>query len=149
MAVISSLDVLLHEFGEDFVFALELFFEEGDLAFLGVLLGFGLAIVVEGVVAVFEEFLLPAIEDSGVQTELIAEVGDRCFLKEIRVQDFVAVLGKERRFDTARNRGPAVEEEDFHGVILSAVVGAVLAIPEHPKLGQSIQPDAAGKLPLQ
>ncbi len=79
MAVISSLDVLLHEFGEDFVFALELFFEEGDLAFLGLLLGFGLVIVVEGVVAVFEEFLLPAIEDSGVQTELIAEVGEQVF----------------------------------------------------------------------
>ena len=36
-----------------------------------------------------------------------------------RVVDFVAMLGQERRIHAAGNRLPAVEEEDFHGVMAS------------------------------
>ena len=33
---------------------------------------------------------------------------------QLRIDDFVAVLGQKRRFDAAGNRSPAVKEEDFH-----------------------------------
>jgi hypothetical protein len=32
------------------------------------------------------------------------------------VDDFVAVFSQVSRLHAARNRGPAVEEEDFHGM---------------------------------
>ncbi len=40
-----------------------------------------------------------------------------------RVDDFVAVIDQVGRFDAAGNRTPAVEEEDFHGDIVSASDG--------------------------
>jgi hypothetical protein len=58
-----------------------------DLALLGVLDGLGLAVVVEGSVAVFEELLLPAVEQVGSDAELIAEIGDRSFLEEVASED--------------------------------------------------------------
>jgi hypothetical protein len=35
-------------------------------------------------------------------------------IPQLRVDDPVAVMGEERRFDAARNRLPAVENQDFH-----------------------------------
>ena len=55
--------MLLQEFGEDLVFALQLGFELLDLALLGVLDGLGLAVVLKNGVAVLEELLLPAVEE--------------------------------------------------------------------------------------
>src|ERR1019366_5224406 len=34
---------------------------------------------------------------------------------QLRIDDLVAVLGEEGRFDASRDRLPAVKEEDFHG----------------------------------
>jgi hypothetical protein len=51
--------VLLHEFDEDLILALELGFELFDLALLGILDGLGLAAVVEGQVSILEEQALP------------------------------------------------------------------------------------------
>jgi hypothetical protein len=31
------------------------------------------------------------------------------------IQDFVTMIFEKRRFQAARSRGPAVEEEEFHG----------------------------------
>jgi hypothetical protein len=41
-------------------------------------------------------------------------------VRQPRVDDLVAVLGQEGRFDAAGNGLPAVEEEDYHGVIIPA-----------------------------
>jgi hypothetical protein len=38
-------------------------------------------------VAVFEELLLPAVEQVGSDAELIAEIGDRSFLEEVAFED--------------------------------------------------------------
>jgi hypothetical protein len=45
----------------------------------------------------------------------LGEVLDR----QLWVDDLVAVLGQEGRFNAARNRLPAVEEEDFHEVVIA------------------------------
>jgi hypothetical protein len=58
---------------------------------LGIRDGPGLAVVLEGDVAVLEELLLPAGEEVGGDADLIAEVGDRRFLQEVPpgdLQDF-------------------------------------------------------------
>jgi hypothetical protein len=60
--------VLLHEFGQDLVLALEFGLEGFNLADVGVFDGLGLAAVVEGEVAVLEELALPLVEESGVET---------------------------------------------------------------------------------
>ena len=69
------------------VFALELGFEQLDLLVLGVLDGPGLAVVVEGGVAVVEELFLPAVEEVGGDAEFIAEVGDGDFFEEVAFED--------------------------------------------------------------
>jgi hypothetical protein len=40
---------------------------------------------------------------------------------QLRVDDLVAVLRQERRFDAAWDRLSAVKEEDFHEVVLFVV----------------------------
>jgi hypothetical protein len=75
--------VLLHEFAEDLVFALEFGLELLDLFVLGVLAGLGLAAVVEGGVPVLEELLLPAVEEVGRDAEFIAEIGDGHLVEEV------------------------------------------------------------------
>ena len=87
--------MLLHEFDEDLVFALELGFELFDLAFLGILDGLGLAAVVEGQVGVLEEQALPLVEAGGVDVELIAQVGDGDPFEEVSLDDGDLVLRGE------------------------------------------------------
>jgi hypothetical protein len=41
-------------------------------------------------------------------------------VRQLRVHDFVAVLGQEGRLDAAWDRLPAVKEEDFHTIISRA-----------------------------
>ncbi len=79
--------MLLHEFREDFVFALQLGLELLDPALLGILEGFGPAIALEGSMAVLEELLLPAIEQIGADAQLIAEIGDRRLFKQVAFED--------------------------------------------------------------
>jgi hypothetical protein len=57
--------VLLQEFGNDFVFAMQLGFELLDLFVLGILGGLGFAAVVERRMAILKERLEPAIKQGG------------------------------------------------------------------------------------
>jgi hypothetical protein len=79
--------VLLHEFGQDFILALQLGFELLDLALLGVLDRLGLAVGLEGSVAVLEELPLPAVEQVGGDARLIAEIGDGRFFEKVAFED--------------------------------------------------------------
>jgi hypothetical protein len=72
------LHVFLQELGKDLVLGPELLLQGGDLAVLD---GFdGLvpfAVAAEGSGPVLEEFPLPAVEQVGLDAELVTEVGDR------------------------------------------------------------------------
>jgi hypothetical protein len=80
--------VRLHEFGHDFVLACQLGFEVLDLAVLGILDGFGFAIVVEGSMAVLEELL----DLVGIKMEFIAQVRDGNLVDEVTFENG-ALLG--------------------------------------------------------
>jgi hypothetical protein len=88
--------VLLHEFGEDFVLALELVLEGGDLTVFGV--KFGLAAfagVIEGRSAILEELLLPEVEEVNGEVVFLADVGDGLLLQEMKSeQGDLLVRGK-------------------------------------------------------
>ena len=76
--------MLLHEFGEGLVLALELVSGGGDGAALGVLAVLAaFAGVVEGGGAVVEELLLPGVEAVDGQVVLLADVGDGLLLQEV------------------------------------------------------------------
>ena len=76
-----------HELGHDLVLLLELGFELLDLGLLSVFDGLGLTTIVEGGVAVLEEFLEPAVELVGIDVEFIAEVGDGDLVDEVPFED--------------------------------------------------------------
>ena len=76
--------MLLHQFGQDLVLALEFVLEGSDLTVLGVFLGLAvLAGILESSSAVLEELLLPEIEEVDTEVVLLADVGDRLFLQEV------------------------------------------------------------------
>src|SRR3954447_14004164 len=85
--------MLLHEFGEDFVLALELLLQEGDLPVLGVAGASGAGL--EGGGAVLEELLLPAVGHRGVDAVLVAQVRDGDVFEEMKPQDGDLLLGGE------------------------------------------------------
>src|SRR3954447_14108148 len=85
--------MLLHEFGEDFVRALELLLQEGDPPVLGVAGASGAGL--EGGRGVLEELLLPAIEHRGVDAVLVTEIRDRGVFEEVKPQDGHLLLGRE------------------------------------------------------
>jgi hypothetical protein len=79
--------VLLQEFGENLVLALELFLQGSDLAILGVVLGFAaMAGILEGSRAVLEELLLPEVEEVDGEVVFLADVGDRLLLQEVEAK---------------------------------------------------------------
>jgi hypothetical protein len=75
--------VRFHELSHDFVLAYQLGFELLDLALLGIFHGLGLATVVEGGMAVLEEFLEPAVELVRVGVQFIAQVRDGNLVDEM------------------------------------------------------------------
>jgi hypothetical protein len=76
--------VFLHEFGEDFVLALEFVLEGSDEAILGVGSGFAaLAGFVKGGGAILEELLLPEVEKVNGEVVFLADVGDGLLLQEV------------------------------------------------------------------
>jgi len=79
--------VLFHEFGEYGVLPLELGFELFNLLVLGVLGGFGLAVGVEGEVAILEELLEPGVELGGIEVVLIAQVGNGNLVDEVLLEN--------------------------------------------------------------
>src|SRR4051812_26641150 len=85
--------MFLHEFREDFVLALELLLQEGDLPILGIAGASGSGF--EGGRAVLEELLLPAVEHRRVDAVLVAQIRDGGVLKEMEPKDGDLLLGGE------------------------------------------------------
>src|SRR4029453_19061476 len=97
--------MLLHEFREDLVLALEFVFEGSDLAVLGVLQSLGaFAGVGEGGGAVLEELFLPEVEEVDVEVVLLTDVGDGLLLQEVEAKqgDFL-LRGKVPTLATHNN----------------------------------------------
>src|SRR5881275_825891 len=85
--------MFLHEFGEDFVLALELLFQGGDPAILVIAGTSGPGLERGG--SVLEEFLLPTIEHGGVDAVPITEVGDGGVFEEMEPKDGGLLLDGE------------------------------------------------------
>src|SRR3954447_6430102 len=77
--------MFLHEFGEDFVLALELLFQGGDPAILVVAGTSGAGLERGG--GVLEELLLPAVEHGGVDAVPVTEVRDGGVFEEMEPKD--------------------------------------------------------------
>src|SRR3974390_2854290 len=71
----------LHEFGEDFVLALQLLFQQGDPPVLVVAGAAGA--VLECGSGVLEELLLPTVEHRGVNAVLVAQIRNRGVFEEM------------------------------------------------------------------
>jgi hypothetical protein len=67
--------VLPHQFGQDLILALDLLLQALDPFLFGPVVGPRLGL--EGRRPVVEELLLPAVEDGGLQPQLVTELGDR------------------------------------------------------------------------
>src|SRR5262245_22027335 len=85
--------MFLHEFRKDFVLALELLLQEGDLPILGLAGASGAEF--EGGRAVLEELLLPAGEHRGVDAVLVAQIRDGGVFQEMEPKDGDLLLGGE------------------------------------------------------
>src|SRR5437588_4409473 len=88
--------MLLHEFGEDFVLALQACLQVGDLSIVGV--GVRLAPLVvggEGGGAVFEEGFLPEVEEVDGEAVLLADLGDGYFFDEVLSEQGDFLFGAE------------------------------------------------------
>src|SRR4051812_37583625 len=85
--------MFLHEFGEDFVLALELLLQGGDPAILVVAGTSRPGLERRG--GVLEELLLPAIEHGGVDAVPITEVGDGGVFEEMEPKDGGLLLDGE------------------------------------------------------
>src|SRR5271157_1757100 len=73
--------MFLHEFGEDFVLALQLLFQQGDPPVLIVAGAAGA--VLECGSGVLEELLLPTVEHRGVNAVLVAQIRNRGVFEEM------------------------------------------------------------------
>src|SRR3954449_4397617 len=85
--------MFLHEFGEDFVLALELLFQGGDPAILVIAGTSGPGLERGG--GVLEEILLPAIGHGGVDAVPITEVRDGGVFEEMEPKDGGLLLDGE------------------------------------------------------
>src|SRR5271166_3157179 len=74
--------MFLHEFGEDFVLALQLLFQQGDPPVLVVAGAAGA--VLECGSGVLEELLLPTVEHRGVNAVLVAQIRHRGVFEEMK-----------------------------------------------------------------
>src|SRR5215831_89642 len=88
--------MLLHEFGEDFVFALQACLQVGDFSVFGV--GVCLASFIvggEGGGAVFEEGFLPEVEEIDGDAVFLTDLGDRNFFDEVLSEQGDFLFGAE------------------------------------------------------
>jgi hypothetical protein len=85
--------MFLHQFGEDFVLALELLLQEGDPPVFGVAGSPGAGL--EGGSGVLEELLLPTIEHRRVDAVLVTEIRDRRVFEEMEPKNGDLLLGRE------------------------------------------------------
>src|SRR4051812_19625815 len=77
--------MLSHQLRRNLVLCLDLLLQVGDPLLVG-----GVVrprFLLEGGRSVLEEFLLPAVEDRGLQTEFIAELRDRFVLQQMPPED--------------------------------------------------------------
>src|ERR1700683_397455 len=82
------LDELLHHLGKDLVFLLEFFLQGGDGAIFGSLMGFAaFAGILESGSAVLEEFFLPAVKNSRMKAELIAQIRNGLLFEQMKAKD--------------------------------------------------------------
>src|SRR4051795_3113699 len=77
--------MFLHEFGEDFLLAVELLLQEGDPPVFGVARSSGAGL--EDGSGVLEELLLPAVEHRRVDAVLVAQIRDGGVFKEMEPKD--------------------------------------------------------------
>jgi hypothetical protein len=77
--------VLRHQLGQDLVLGLDLLLQVGDPLLLGGMVG--LCFLLEGGRTVLEEFLLPAVEDCGLEPLFITQFRDRHLLQQMPPQD--------------------------------------------------------------
>src|SRR5260370_12837989 len=85
--------MLLHEFREELILALEFVLGVGDPPVLGVAGASGAGL--EGGGGVLEELLLPAVEHRGVDAVLVTEIRNRGVFEEVKPQDGHLLLGRE------------------------------------------------------
>ena len=90
--------MFLHEFGEDFVLALQLLFQQGDPPVLVVAGAAGA--VLECGSGVLEELLLPTVEHRGVNAVLVAQIRHRGVFEEMEPKygDLLRALKRFRVF---------------------------------------------------
>ena len=77
--------MLLHQLGQDLILLDELLFELLDLAVSSI--GLGLAGPLQRRGTVLEKQLLPVVEDGRIQAQLVTQIGDRCPLDQMPLQD--------------------------------------------------------------
>jgi hypothetical protein len=88
--------MLLHQFGQDLVLALEFVLEGSDLTVFAVGVGFAtFARVLESSSAVVEELLLPQVEEVHGKVILLTDVGDRLLLQEMEAKQSDLLLRSE------------------------------------------------------
>jgi hypothetical protein len=87
--------VRFHEFSHDFVFLLDLGFEQFDFAVFGIVIGLGFSAVGKGKVSVLEELFEPVVDLIGMQLEFIAEIGNGNFVDEMPFKDGNLLVNKD------------------------------------------------------
>src|SRR5947209_10039305 len=85
--------MFFHQFGEDFILALELLLQEDGPPVLGVAGASGAGLERGG--GVLEELLLPAVEHRGVDAVLVTQIRNRGVFEEVKPQDGHLLLGRE------------------------------------------------------
>jgi hypothetical protein len=102
--------MFFHEAGDDAVFALQPSFEGVD-SFLAFLLGASgvTAVLLEGAVAVLEEFLLPEVEGVDADVQFVTDLRDRHVVEQVPLDGRHFLFGGEarsRRFGHGRYLRP-------------------------------------------
>ena len=116
--------MFLHEFGEDFVLALQLLFQQGDPPVLVVAGAAGA--VLECGSGVLEELLLPTVEHRGVNAVLVAQIRHRGVFEEMEPK-YGDLLQASKRFRVFLDMGkPPLE-------IVAYSSALVLPIPTEAK----------------
>jgi hypothetical protein len=85
--------MLLHQLGEDLVLAGQLFLQGRHLALqMG---GWLFAAALKDEAAPLEKLLLPAVKLAGLNTVLVAQVGDGLFVHQVGFEDGYLLIGRQ------------------------------------------------------
>ena len=83
--------MLLHQFGQDLILALDLLLQVFDALLFGLRVSPRLGL--ERCDPVLEELLLPAVEDRRLQPQFVTELRDRLLLQQMAPQDGDLLFG--------------------------------------------------------